>query len=86
MLPNKIEYRVRPITRYVVTRYEEGAGDESVAVNARFAGSVQKGEYDNPDVAYEVAYALCKDEHQTLGWEPGDNRISYPQRLELKAA
>lgn len=65
----KVEYRVRPITRYVVTRYFE---DESRS------GSDPKGEFDNSLIAYEVAYALCKDEHQRLGWPPGDERIQYP--------
>ena len=65
-----IEYRVRPVTRYVVTRYvKDGPG----------SGSVQTlGEYDNQMVAYEVGYALCKAEHDRLGWVPGDSRITYP--------
>lgn len=65
----KVEYKVRPITRYVVTRYHEiehGAGSET------------KGEYDNPSVAHEVAYALCKAEHEHLGWPVADMRIHYP--------
>jgi hypothetical protein len=65
-----IEYRVRPVTRYVVTRYEkvdEGSG-----------GVRTLGEYDNQEVAQEVGYALCKAEHERLGWAPGDPRIIYP--------
>ena len=65
----KVEYRVRPVTRYHVTRYHES--DDS--------GSVElKGEYDNADVAYDVAYALCKHEHQVLGYLPDDERVQYP--------
>ncbi len=67
----KIEYRVRPVTRYVVTRwYDLG--------NAR--GCEPKGEFDSPGIAHEVAYALAKDEHGRLGWPPGDERIQYPRR------
>lgn len=67
----KIEYQVRPVTRFHVTRFEESASGSS--------GSVQdKGEYDNADLAHEVAYALCRDEHQRLGLHPGDERIQYP--------
>jgi hypothetical protein len=68
----KIEYRVREVTRYHVTRHWE-------SVDGRTGGSEDKGEYDNPELAYEVGYALCKDEHNRLGFEPGDERIIYPQ-------
>ena len=62
-----IEYKVRPVTRYVVTRFESGAG------------SAQQGEFDNADSAHAVAYALCRAEHERLGWPVGDERIQYPQ-------
>jgi hypothetical protein len=66
----KVEYRVREIKRFVVTRYhqsEHGAGVDT------------KGEYGNPEIAYEVGYALCKAEHERLGWPVADDRIQYPQ-------
>jgi len=65
----KIEYRVRPVTRFVVTRYEE---------SDQCGGSKVLGEYDNKEVAYGVGYALCKAEHDRLGYAPGDMRIIYP--------
>lgn len=68
----KIEYRVRPVTRYVVTRFHEDAAGKT-------GGSSVKGEYDNADMAYEVGYALCKEEHERLGLPPSDERIQYPQ-------
>ena len=58
------------MTRFVVTRYHE---DE---VNA---GCEPKGEFSNGEVAYQVAYALAKEEHQRLGFPPGDMRIIYPE-------
>jgi hypothetical protein len=70
----KIEYRVRPVTRYVVTRYHEKNDGKS----GECAGSEPKGEFDNPHIAYDVAYALAKDEHYRLGWVVGDERIKYP--------
>lgn len=74
-----IEYKVRPITRYVVTRFETTGPDE----NGRgAAGSRCLGEYDNVEVAQEVGYALCRAEHENLGWAPGDDRIRYPSALE----
>ena len=75
----KIEYRVRPVTRYIVTRYEAApmASDDVM----RGAGSIStKGEYDNAEVAYQVGYALCKAEHDLLGWPAGDERIQYPAK------
>lgn len=71
---DKIEYRVRPVTRYIVTRYEEKGGAASNSVR-------MAGEYDNAEIAYEVGYALCRAEHELLGWSPGDERIMYPSRI-----
>jgi len=69
----KIEYKVRPVTRYVVTRYEE-------LDNGGGAGCIGKGEFDNAEIAYQVAYALAKEEHQSFGFPPGDERIIYPDQ------
>lgn len=71
--PRLIEYKVRPITRYIVTRYEEGETNGS---------SSQHGTFDNPTTAHLVAYALCKQDHERLGWPIDDERIQYPQELE----
>ena len=69
----KIEYRVVPVTRYVVTRYEQTADGGSVG---------ERGEYGNNEIGFEVAYALCRAEHEALGWPVGDERIQYPRRVE----
>lgn len=74
---DKIEYRVRPVTRYIITRFEsrnETGGKGS-------CGSSVLGEHNNEETAREVAYALCKAEHDRLGWPPGDERIQYPEPL-----
>jgi hypothetical protein len=74
----KIEYRVRPVTRYIVTRYHETVPG---------SGGVQsKGEYDSQEIAYQVAYALCKSEHQQLGYPPDDMRIKYPQHPTITSS
>lgn len=72
----KIEYRVRPVTRYVVTRYYE-------SVDGRAGGVETKGEYENAQVAYEVGYALCKAEHERLGLPLDDARIQYPRMEDV---
>lgn len=77
--PGKIEYAVRKVERFIITRFEQTAC-------GRGAGSSGKGEYDNADVAYEVAYALCKAEHERLGWPIGDERIRYPRNPRDEAA
>lgn len=69
----RVEYRVKEIKRYIVTRYEEMDSPH------KMAGVSTRGEYDNPDVAWEVGYALCKAEHERLGYPPGDERIQYPR-------
>lgn len=71
----KVEYKIRPVTRYVVTRYAVTDCGES--------GSSVKGEYDNADVAYQVGYALAKEEHDRLRYPPGDERILYPQPIPI---
>lgn len=68
----KVEYRVKEIKRYVVTRYHE----DDVS---KLAGVESKGEYDNYQIAYEVGYALAKAEHDRLGYPIDDMRIIYPE-------
>ena len=73
------EFKIRPVTRYIVTKYETTGPDE----NGKGSGKTsQVGEYNNPDVAYEVAYAVCRAEHERLGYMPGDERIQYPRKIE----
>lgn len=71
----KVEYRVRPVTRYIVTRWEGEEGRNGPA------SRVVSSEYDNERTAYEVAYALCRVEHERLGYPPGDMRIIYPDPI-----
>ena len=78
-----IEYRVRTVPRFIVTRYASvHYGDGSESDN----GSTQHGEFDNSETAYAVGYALCKAEHDRLGWPPGDERIQYPLPYEQDQA
>ncbi len=65
-----IEYKVRPVIRWVVTRFHS---------TGRSAGSEGRGEFDHFQTARDVGYALCSQEHRTLGWDPGDDRIRYPK-------
>ncbi|MEH2508716.1 hypothetical protein V1291_000070 [Nitrobacteraceae bacterium AZCC 1564] len=73
MADTKIEYRVKRVSRYVITKHSED-------LSGTTGSTVEKGTYDNPDVAYEVAYALCKQDHERLGYPPGDERVVYPER------
>lgn len=68
-----VEYRVREIKRYVVTRFETSEHGGSVS---------SKGEYENFDVAYQVGYALCKAEHDSAGTPPDDMGFIYPRQTE----
>lgn len=71
-----IEYKVRKVERFIVTRFETSGPDAEGKGNS--VSSV-RGEYENPDMAYEVGYALCRAEHERLGFPPGDDRIQYPR-------
>lgn len=75
----KVEYRVAPVTRYTIIRYEEGE-DPAIEVGPNsWKGTSQHGEFDNIEIAYEVGYALAGAEHQRLGWPVGDDRMQYPR-------
>ncbi len=66
----EIEYRVVPVTRFIVTRWhKESSGETAVS---------ERGEYLNENVAYEVAYALAEAERQALGYALDDPRMKYP--------
>lgn len=71
----RVEFKVRPVTRYIVTRYTETGG-----LGGREASSECKGEFDNSESAYQVGYALAKHDHDLLGYPSGDDRIQYPDR------
>ena len=71
--PLLIEYRVKAVTRYIVTRFESREND---------SGGVRSlGEFPTYQQAYDVGYALAKSEHEQRGWEPGDMRMRYPEML-----
>lgn len=72
--PGLIEYQVRPVTRYFVTRFERSAC-------GRGCGSSSHGEFDNFETAYAVGYALAKADHERMGWPVGDERIQYPRQI-----
>lgn len=75
----KIEYKVRPVTRYVVTRFE--ARDESDK-GGSFVGSAVCGEFQKGETAFHVAYALARAESEKLGLSPGDETVMYPEAPE----
>lgn len=67
-----IEYRIKRVERFIVTRYEEGKGSQT-------GSSRQFGkEFDNFETAYEVGYALARGEQERLGILPGDDGVIFP--------
>ncbi len=71
-----ISYRVRKVTRYLVTRHEQKLADNGCG---EVGSSTERGEYFNAEVAYQVACALCKAEHDAAGTPPGDEVFQYPR-------
>lgn len=69
-----IEYRVKRVERFIVTRYEESASGDT--------GSVRQigNEYDGFEVAYQVGYALARADQERLSLPPGDMGVMFPSR------
>jgi hypothetical protein len=67
-----IEYRVKRVERFIVTKYEEDT--------SKTTGSVRQigKEFDNFETAYEVGYALAKADKERLGLGPGDDGVIFP--------
>lgn len=61
MTYDEVEYKVRPVTRYIVTRYER----KNQVSGAQTSSSENCGEFDNVRKANCVASALAKD-HQSF--------------------
>ena len=70
----KVEYRVRKVERFIVTRYEEGQNEAGP-----WKASTTHGEFENSGTSYEAAYALASAEHTRHGWPVGDERMQYPK-------
>jgi len=78
-----IEYRIAPVTRYVINRFSKSLSPCVTGELTEGSGSCGRGEYDNADTAYEVAYALARADHERLGWDLGDERLRYPNDPRL---
>lgn len=75
----RVEYRVRPVTRYIVTRFEAwNLPEGSKSAQSDDTKVVECGEFASPDQAWQTGYALAKQYHELAGWPVGDERIQYP--------
>ncbi len=81
-MSKKVDYRVRPVTRFVITRFEREDHPNGMCSG----GSECRGEFDNYDTAHAVAYALCKLEHDQSGEPPGSSTFTYPGPLVVEDA
>lgn len=68
---------MREVTRYIVTRFERHVDKEQDRATAKISRQIG-GEYANQQTAHEVAYALCRQEHEQAGTPPGDEHFQYP--------
>lgn len=66
-----VEFRVRPVTRFVITRYER----DGMAAASRMCG-----EYESEDLAYDIGYALARQTREDMGEPVGSERVIFPQR------
>ncbi|MBE7732158.1 hypothetical protein [Devosia faecipullorum] len=75
----KVEFRIKKIERYIVTRFEQGFATDGEAVVATF------GTYDNADQAHHVAMALARDQANRLGIPLNHPSIVYPRKPSNRA-
>lgn len=71
------EFKVRPVTRYIVTRY-----DGVKRANGTESGSSPRqlgNEFANADTAYEVAYALARQEAEHRHLPIDSMGVIYPR-------
>lgn len=69
-----IEYRVKRITRYVVTRHCK-IGDEE---GNEHSTTDEMSVHINSSLAFNTGYALARMEQMKLDFKSGDERIRYP--------
>lgn len=67
-----IEWRVRPVTRYIITRFEQ---------DDQLAGSQSFGTYDDHSTASTVAEALSDKDLADQGWAKNDPRMIRPSPI-----
>lgn len=73
-----IEYRVKRVERFIVTRFEQSEGGQT--------GSVRQigKEYDTFETAYEVGYAMARADQERLELLPGDMGVIFPNMTTLE--
>jgi hypothetical protein len=69
-----IEYRVKRVERFIVTRHEMSA-DGNTGSATRQIGN----EYDSADTAFEVGYALARADAERLQLPPDSMEVIYPK-------
>lgn len=65
---NIVEYRVRPVVRYIVTKFTA----EETAPGCGAVGSSVIGEFENQNRAVLVSEALSRLDGHPIKWEPMD--------------
>lgn len=71
-----IEYRVKRVERFIVTRYEAPTSSDGATteVSVRQIGK----EFDSFETAYEVGYSLAKEDQRRLGLPEDDMGVIFP--------
>lgn len=73
LISQRVEYRVRKVTRYILTRYEESVEEGDV----HLAGSEEYGEFDNPQTADRVG-RLCAMGERSSAWDQTEIQFHDP--------
>lgn len=72
-----VQYKVRPVTRFVVTRFHSTEEEDGTFSG----GSGTLGEFDCFAYAYQAANAMAKEERQELGDMVDDKNFAFPDRF-----
>lgn len=65
------DYRVVPVIRYIVTHHQESPD---------MGSTVTCGEFETPETAHEVAYALASEKSRELGALPDSMQVIFPSK------
>jgi hypothetical protein len=77
-----IEYKIRPVTRFVVTRYS----DDLDPNGKNHPSSDVKGVFDNFSIAYNIGYALAREEFSRRAIDLQDPGFVFPASIVYQEA
>ncbi len=82
----RVEFRVREVTRYIVTRHDERTADAQGKLGTSPSSTREMGEFDNYNIAFDVAQALARAETTYRGVPIDHDSVIYPKHKSVENA